>query len=214
MPLFPRPRLHAAGPDPVNKRPNAHASVRKQLREQRAALSEVVARDLSRRACRHLLAGDALSGCRRIGAYLAVGREADPRIAMDVAVERGIEVRVPVLTEGVMRFVPWTPDCEVRHNRFGIEEPVHAPAERCEISALDLVIMPLVAFDPTGNRIGMGGGYYDRSLAGSPQRADGGRPMRVGIAYDLQRVESIVANPWDVPMDAMVTESGWYDARN
>jgi len=189
---------------------NTHAPIRKQLREQRAALSEQVARDLSRRACRHLLAADALAGCSRIGAYLAVGREADPRIAMNVAVERGIEVRVPVLDGQNLRFVPWTPGCEIRHNRFGIEEPVHDVSQRCEIGALDLVIMPLVAFDVGGNRIGMGGGYYDRSLGNSPARADGSRPLRVGIAYDLQRVESIAARPWDVPMDAIVTETGWF----
>ena len=76
--------------------------------------------------------------------------------------------------------------------------------------ALDLVITPLVAFDAEGNRMGMGGGYYDRSFAWRKRRRIWRGPMLVGYAYELQKLNSIRASDWDVPMDAVVTESALY----
>lgn len=95
-------------------------------------------------------------------------------------------------------------------NRFSIPEPsirLHQPIKPW---ALDLVIVPLVAFDANGNRLGMGGGYYDRTFAYIKNRQFWRKPMLIGVAHECQRVEHLESNAWDVPLDAVVTEEKIY----
>ncbi len=94
-------------------------------------------------------------------------------------------------------------------NRFGIPEPqarhgAH-PARRLPAWALDLILLPLVGFDDDGQRMGMGGGFYDRTLAFT--RRPGPRPHLIGLAHECQRVESLPVAPWDVPLDAIVSDA-------
>ena len=76
--------------------------------------------------------------------------------------------------------------------------------------ALDLVLVPLVAFDARGVRLGMGGGYYDRSFAYLNFRSRWRRPRLIGVGFDFQRAESISPQPWDVCLDGVITERGFY----
>ncbi len=95
-------------------------------------------------------------------------------------------------------------------NRFSIPEPsirVHQPIKPW---ALDLVIVPLVAFDVQCNRLGMGGGYYDRTFAYIKNRQFWHKPMLIGIAHECQRTEHVESSAWDVPLDAVVTEEKIY----
>jgi 5-formyltetrahydrofolate cyclo-ligase len=95
-------------------------------------------------------------------------------------------------------------------NRYGILEPSvthHIPTPAW---ALDLILLPLVAFDATGNRLGMGGGFYDRSLAPVYNRVHAARPRLVGIAHEGQRVAKLTPMPWDIPLDAVLTETGFH----
>ena len=105
---------------------------------------------------------------------------------------------------------PIEPGTPLRRNRFQIPEPDVSPAEWLPPSALDLVLTPLVAFDSTGTRLGMGGGFYDRSFAflRDPDPV-GHRPRLIGLAYEFQQVEALVRQPWDVPLDAAATEKAW-----
>ncbi|MGM0517264.1 MAG: 5-formyltetrahydrofolate cyclo-ligase [Pseudomonadota bacterium] len=94
-----------------------------------------------------------------------------------------------------------------RTNQFGIVES-DDPRQR-GINSLDALLIPLVGFDPHGNRLGMGAGFYDRALAGRRGR----RPLAIGVAFDCQRVESLPTDPWDQPLDYIVTDAGLIDAR-
>ncbi len=96
------------------------------------------------------------------------------------------------------------------HNRYGIPEPDIRRRKPTPTFALDLVLVPLVAFDATGNRIGMGGGFYDRTFAFIKSRSRWRQPKLLGVAHELQQLESIQPNMWDIPLDGIVTETHWY----
>ncbi len=104
-----------------------------------------------------------------------------------------------------MSFFIHSPEAPLTRNRFGIEEPPLS-APWINTRALDLVLAPLVAFDDQGNRLGMGGGFYDQHFGALPKRL---HPLLVGVAHELQRAEALPAAPWDVPLDGILTESGW-----
>jgi len=131
----------------------------------------------------------------------------DDYAAMHQALADGKRCYVPVISGTRLRFAPWTPDSLLRKNRFGILEPAIATEQLLVPAALELVLVPLVAFDAQCNRIGMGGGYYDRSFAG---HTAGGAQSLVGIAHELQKIEMLAMQPWDVTLDCVVTESHTY----
>src|SRR5690606_7992459 len=96
---------------------------------------------------------------------------------------------------------------DLRHlapNRFGILEPNQA-AQSIDIQQLDLILLPLVGFDAQGRRLGMGGGYYDRSLAFKKVYKKLG-PKLIGLAHAIQQVDALTVDIWDVPLDAIVTD--------
>ena len=105
-------------------------------------------------------------------------------------------------------FAPLRPGTPLRRNRYGIPEPAVPRHEWLHAARLDLVMVPLVAFDRRGGRLGMGGGYYDATLAFLKQRDRWLRPRTVGVAYAVQEVEALPVDLWDVPMMAIVTETG------
>jgi 5-formyltetrahydrofolate cyclo-ligase len=108
---------------------------------------------------------------------------------------------LPVIGEqNLMTFAEWTPGSELVANRYGIPEPPRA-AQRCEIAALDIIAMPLVAWDRAGGRLGMGGGFYDRALAGTKNS------LLVGLAHSVQELRQVPRDDWDIPLDFVVTES-------
>jgi 5-formyltetrahydrofolate cyclo-ligase len=97
-------------------------------------------------------------------------------------------------------------------NRFRILEPrVNARRQR-KVWALDLVLLPLVGFDDTGGRLGMGGGFYDRSLAYLARRKSWRKPALLGLAHECQKVDRLAQASWDVPLAGTVTDRQWYVA--
>lgn len=112
---------------------------------------------------------------------------------------------LPVLTsQQSLQFAPWKFGDDVVANRFGIPEPADAP--RLEPAAMDVVLLPLVAFDRRGARLGSGAGYYDRSFAFLREGARPSKPLLVGVAYGFQEVEHLHERDWDVPLDLIATE--------
>jgi 5-formyltetrahydrofolate cyclo-ligase len=112
---------------------------------------------------------------------------------------------LPVLTpERALKFAPWKFGDEVIPNGFGIPEPAHA--ERLESATMDVVLLPLVAFDRRGARLGSGAGYYDRSFEFLRERVRPSKPLLVGVAYGFQEVGELHEQPWDVPLDLIATE--------
>lgn len=107
-------------------------------------------------------------------------------------------------TDGRLRFAPWRPGAPLVTNRYGIPEPEVDPSQLLEPDAMALVVLPLVGFDPAGNRLGMGAGWYDRSFAFRNERT--APPWLVGAAFSIQRIEALDRKKWDVPLDAICTE--------
>ena len=106
-----------------------------------------------------------------------------------------------------MTFARYDPGLSLARNRFGIAEPARdAPTVAARF--LDAVLLPLVAFDAAGTRLGSGAGYYDRCFAYRAARRTWHAPLLVGVAFASQEVAALQRQPWDVPLDAVVTEQG------
>ena len=155
---------------------------------------------------------EAFQKSKRVGAFQAFDSEADPVGLMTLAIEQGKQVYVPVVVGKAkpLRFAAWHPEVEMKPNRFGIDEPVGEPANWIDAQELDFVITPLVAFDQSCNRIGVGGGFYDRTFEFLNEPENQKSVMLVGFAFELQKLDSIEPQPWDVRLDAVVTQSSVY----
>lgn len=144
----------------------------------------------------------------RVACYLAGDGEMDLAPTLARLWNAGKQVYLPSLHGSSLWFLPAIPATPMLRNRFGIPEPAVGPGTRVAPFALDLVLMPLVAFDPSGNRLGMGGGFYDRTFAYLARRRYWRKPLLIGTAYDFQRLDSLPARPWDVPLHGVLTERG------
>jgi 5-formyltetrahydrofolate cyclo-ligase len=159
---------------------------------------------------RELRARPYYARARRLATYLASDGELDPARLVERAWASGRRCYLPVLIDRPwphLRFAPHTPDTRFVPNRFGIPEPDVPRRKLLPARELDLLLLPLVAFDAQGNRLGMGGGYFDRTLAYQRQRA-WRRPRLLGIGYAFQQVAGLDAASWDVPLHGVVTERG------
>ncbi|QCU72420.1 5-formyltetrahydrofolate cyclo-ligase [Luteimonas yindakuii] len=118
----------------------------------------------------------------------------------------GLVYCLPVLhDDGRLRFAPWRAGDPLVTNRYGIPEPDLGPEACLEAGAIALAVLPLVAFDRSGQRLGMGAGWYDRTFA--QRRDSAGPPWLAGVAYSFQEAERLDARSWDVPLDAVCTET-------
>ncbi len=140
-----------------------------------------------------------------VGGFRAVRGEIDIDAALMLLIERGTAVTVPRVVGERLEFAAWNPDGESCAGPFGIPEPTTATT--FPLTAHDALLVPLVAFDAEGNRLGQGGGYYDRALATRPGR----RPLVIGVAHAFQEVARVPNEAWDVRLDAIVTEDGVRD---
>jgi 5-formyltetrahydrofolate cyclo-ligase len=190
--------------------PEVRAS-RRRLRELRLALRPAE-RAAAERAIRATLVR--LGVFRRgahVALYLPIRGEVDVRPCLEVALRHGSHLYVPRIVSRRRRqmlFSPWTEGGARRTNAFGILEPGSAAGAR-PVIGLDTVVLPLVGFDSSGNRLGMGAGFYDRALRRRLDRsATWRRPQLIGVAYACQQLPVIPASPWDVPLDLVVTERG------
>ncbi len=182
---------------------------RKQLRRQRCALNPAEHLQRSNRLCQRLIQHRLFRNSQRIAAYLSADGEVDARPLIEQAWSTDKQVYLPVLRpfgDNRLWFARYEPDTRLVANRYGIAEPEMDHAHRIEAFALDLVLTPLVGFDVQGNRLGMGGGFYDRSFAHLLRRRHWLKPRLVGLAFDFQQVARLPAQPWDVPLTAIATE--------
>ncbi len=148
---------------------------------------------------------------KTIAAYLAFDGEPSIAALFDDVRTATKRFLVPVIRAQQMKFAPLSENTNLRANRFGIAEPSHHVRGRTR--SIDVVLVPLVGFDEAGNRLGMGGGYYDRHFAFLRSRSVYIRPRLIGVAYELQRIDAIPADPWDVPLSGIVTEQRFIPIR-
>lgn len=144
-----------------------------------------------------------------MAAYSAFAGEVSLNIIIRQAFHDRKRVCLPIVDKHGMTFQCIEPDEKLALNKLGISQPLQDSKRVLDISTLDLVLVPLLAIDQRGNRIGMGGGYYDRYFATAENTLHSRRAVLIGIAYDWQTCDNIQVNPWDIPMDGMVTEKGW-----
>lgn len=158
----------------------------------------------------HLLESSLYAESADIGAYLAFASEVNLSEFLARAHLDDKRLFVPIVAPGSpdMRFARINPHTPLRRNRFGIEEPDPANGEFIAPRQLQSVLLPLVAFDDTGNRLGMGAGFYDRAFAFRHKENSGTAPVLCGVAFECQRMTRVLAQPWDVPLDCVVTEAG------
>ena len=149
----------------------------------------------------------------RIGAYMSFGGEVNCQHFLNFEKLRKKRIFLPVLAKSKLIFSPLKSAEKMVQNQYGILEPVYQKRDAIAARDLDVVIVPLVAFDEQCNRLGMGGGFYDRCFAFRKRRRKWRKPLLIGIAYDFQRVDSLQPEPWDVPLDAVVTEKECYGSR-
>jgi 5-formyltetrahydrofolate cyclo-ligase len=189
------------------------AALRKQMRALRRALPVAERHTCARQLAGRVTSLKVFSHAHHIAAYLAVDSEMDPAPLLERAWELGKQVYLPVLagTPAVhLLFATYRRHSAMQANRFGILEPVVPAGELLPPQRLDLVLTPLVAFDASGTRLGMGGGFYDRSFAFRGNPAHLPRPLLLGLAYELQKVAELPRQDWDIPLDGIVTEQAVY----
>ncbi len=180
------------------------ATLRSHLRAIRKAVSRAVRKRAARQAANHVL--KRLRPRSRIAIYLSVHSELSTAPLLAGLRRKGHRVYAPVtMRNSRMRFVHLRANTPLRRCPMGLPQPV-SPRSACSVRRLDVVVLPLLGFDADGGRIGNGGGYYDRALAGT---RIGRKPLRIGYAYAAQEVASIPCEPFDVRLDGVVTERGW-----
>lgn len=152
------------------------------------------------RITEHLLAGFPQLAGMTVGFYWPMKGEFDPRVAILRLREKGARAALPVVVQkgAPLEFREWWPGIETDPGVFGLPVPRGAPVLRP-----DACLIPPVGFDSRGYRLGYGGGYFDRTLAAlSPQ------PLKIAVARESSRIPTIHPQPWDIPMDFVVTEAG------
>ncbi|SRR5690554_5955574 len=199
-------RYGTGGRCPFFMNPREQQEIRRQMRAARRALSRQDLDIAGARLARNLQSLPAYRRARTIGAYLAVGGEMPLQPLILDAWTHGKHVYLPRLRDAHLDFHRYTADTRLRRNRFGIAEPAVTAHSRINPRFIDVVLVPLVAFDDQGNRLGMGGGFYDRSFAFLHDRRCWRRPLLIGIAHEFQHLPALDPAPWDVPLHAAVTD--------
>ncbi len=188
------------------------AQLRRELKQRRNSLPDTQREQIAHEVLLHLKNWRLFRNAHRIAAYDAVGAELPTAMLQAFIQQSQAELYLPTLPsnrKGRLRFVRTTATSRWRHNRYAIPEPLCAhDSPAINPAFLDLILVPLVGFDANGNRIGMGAGYYDRTLVFRGLRKVWQRPRLVGLAYACQQVEALPSAPWDIPLDAIVTENG------
>ena len=184
--------------------------LRLQLRQRRRELVAAERINAAQRRARHLRDLDFAPVTGPVAGYWAMEGEIALH-AWQLALPPGCTYCLPVLADDRLRFAPWRPGDALVPNRFGIPEPALERGALLDAGQMQLVVMPLVGFDIHGHRLGMGGGWYDRTFATRLERP--APPWLVGAAFELQRAELPAPAGWDVPLDAVCTEAAIHDFR-
>jgi len=142
-----------------------------------------------------------LDSATLIAGYARSGSEVDPAGLLEDAARRGKTIALPWLADGTapLAFRKWTPDDPLELAPFGFRQPA-ASAPMCRP---DVILTPLLGFDRAMNRLGQGAGHYDRAFAALPDS------LRIGLAWSAQECGALTPDPWDMPLDAVLTEKEW-----
>ncbi len=184
----------------------SRAKLRQTLRARRKQLSVAQQRQAARQVDQIVTRQRMLKRNQSIAFYWPNDGEIDPSILLRNTARKGYHCYLPVLTTGNrLWFARYQPGDTLRTNRFGIPEPC-TPRRYRKAWSLGLVFLPLVGFDRQGGRLGMGGGFYDRTFASTRLLPTMSHPKLMGLAHHCQEVPSLEMAPWDIPLAAVVTD--------
>ena len=184
--------------------------IRNIIKEKRSQLSEKELHLTSKAITERIRSFKFPKELTKIGIYYAVNNEVDVHPLCKILWQESKRVYLPIVEKKKLLFGEYRDTSNLKNNRFKIPEPIVGIESQISAFELDLIFMPLVAFDPMGNRIGMGGGFYDRTLDNKQLDNDLKKPILVGVAYEFQKQNQIQPNPWDIPLDMIFTESKIY----
>ena len=188
---------------------HSHDEMRQRNRKLRAALTPAKLLLAAESLASRIVELEAYRDAQRVAVYFAVNGEIGLDPVIDHALAAGKQVYLPNLDQQSLRFSPYFREQRMRINKFRLPEPDVGDDAMLQPAQLELVLAPLVVFDERRNRIGMGGGFYDRSFA---MRKDPEvlQPVLVGVAHELQKVDEILPEDWDVRLDMFVTDKSIY----
>ena len=191
-------------------------ALRRQLKQLRSSLSARARSDAEALVIHQLLHQPRFLRARRVAGYFGRNGEIDPMPLLARAAAMHKHCYLPVLhpfRAGSLWFCRWHPGERLRLNRYGIPEPVPSAGAMIPARWLDLVVVPLLGFDSDCHRLGMGGGYYDRTFSFARRHRLASRPYLIGVAHEVQRVDALPIRPWDVQLDSVVTDRNCYSCR-
>ncbi|GGK84236.1 5-formyltetrahydrofolate cyclo-ligase [Amphritea balenae] len=200
----------------MNKKPDFKQKLRREMRNARRRLTVPQQKQNALGLLQTIRRLTQFRRSKNIALYLANDGEISPEQVIHYCRQLGKQCYLPVLhpiKHNRLWFVEYNSDTQLRKNIYKIDEPPLIKAPRRPAWALDLVLLPLVAFDEEGGRLGMGGGYYDRTFSFKQGWRKGRGTQLIGLAHDLQKVEQLKTESWDIPLEGVATESHFYPAR-
>ncbi|WP_142502659.1 5-formyltetrahydrofolate cyclo-ligase [Klebsiella sp. 2680] len=186
--------------------PYTRQHIRQQIRQRRRALTPEQQTLFALQAADRMMVYPPVLLAHTVAVFLSFDGELDTQPLIDQLWRAGKRVFLPVLhpfSPGNLLFLHYHPHSDLVVNRLKIHEPRLDVRDVLPLSQLDVLITPLVAFDAVGQRLGMGGGFYDRTLQNWRQYY----LQPVGYAHDCQQVEALPAEQWDIPLPAVITPS-------
>ncbi|QQM63547.1 5-formyltetrahydrofolate cyclo-ligase [Pseudoalteromonas sp. LC2018020214] len=194
---------------------NKRAQIRAEIRNTRKNLSNnqqiIAAQSLKMNFIQHLKSENTTNS-KHIAIYLSNDGELDTSLLIKELWNLNHAVYLPIIhpfNGANLLFQRYEKNSPMRANRYGILEPKLNCSQICPLPALDYLLMPLVAFDKQGNRLGMGGGFYDRTLARLHEQ-NWQKPQLIGLAHECQLVDALPIESWDVPLKTIITPDKTY----
>jgi 5-formyltetrahydrofolate cyclo-ligase len=201
--------LNSVLPDTTSQRQQLRKITRTKRQQLSAEAQQQAATDLAAK----VLASDIIAPGQHIALYLANDGELDTYPLIQALWQLGKSVYLPVLhpfVAGYLLFVRYDKYTLLYPNKFGIPEPLPACHQLIPLQQLDIIFTPLVAFDAAGNRLGMGGGFYDRTLS---QISPDSHCQVIGLAHNCQQVDAVPDEAWDIPLKQIITPGKYFDFR-
>ena len=182
--------------------------IRKSMRKRRRQLSATAQRAAGLALQQQLSTATIFHNSQHIANYISTDGEIDTQPTLQLVWDNSKINYLPLADQKshrLLRFVEYRDGDPLRRNHFYIPEPLADYRHAISLSELDMLLIPLVAFDRQGNRLGMGGGYYDRTLADLSSHTTSKRPLLIGLAHDFQEMAQLPNDSWDIPLDGVVT---------
>ncbi|MGI5308913.1 5-formyltetrahydrofolate cyclo-ligase [Rheinheimera sp. WS51] len=181
------------------------AEIRKHIRLSRQQLSLQQQQVAAEKLVEQVLLLPQFNTSQHIALYLTNDGELDTSLLIQALWQLNKQVYLPVMhpfAPGYLLFVAYNKNTLLQANKFGILEPYPECQHIIPLAKLDIVFTPLVAFDNKGNRLGMGGGFYDRTLSQLPNKH---ATELVGLAHSCQQVAALPTESWDIPLNTIIT---------